>query len=41
MMMVKHCTKKTTIKSIYKKNKNFNLLPIPPVFFGPCPCNVP
>ena len=34
MMMVKHCTKKTTNKSIYKKNnKNFNLLPIPPVFF--------
>ena len=36
--------KTTTIKSIYTKklkNKNFNLLPILPVFFGPCPCNVP
>ena len=40
----KNCTKKTINKSIYKKklkNKNFNLLPIPPVSFGPCPCNVP
>ena len=35
--------KKTTNKSIYKKkiNKNFNVLPIPPVFVGPCPCNIP
>ena len=42
MMIVKHCKKNN--KYIYKKklkNKNFNLLPIPPVFFGPCPCNVP
>ena len=23
------------------KNKNFNLLPIPPVSFGPCPRNIP
>ena len=44
MMMVKTVQKKTINKSIYKKklkNKNFNLLPIPPVSFGPCPCNVP
>ena len=40
----KNCTKKTINKSIYKKKnkkKNFNLLPILPVSFGPCPCNVP
>ena len=44
MMMVKTVQTKTINKSIYKKklkNKNFNLLLIPPASFGPCPCNVP
>ena len=37
----KRLKKKQQSNLFTKKNKNFNLLPIPPVFFGPCPCNVP
>ena len=35
----KNCTKKKQSTNLFtKKNKNFNLLPIPPVSFRPCPC---
>ena len=41
----KNCTKKKQSRNLFTKkkkiNKNFNLLPILPVSFGPCPCNVP